>query len=61
MYLKMCALSYYLCLTFSLLHFVLPLDRTPPRFCFVCFVLTELFNHLENRGSLCVFQGLPWQ
>lgn len=54
----MCALLYYLCLTFSLLHFFLPPNRnTLPLF----FFYTEFFNHLESRGSFSVFRGLQWQ
>lgn len=44
MYLKMCALLYNLCLTFSLLHFFFPLNRNTPPFSFI-----EFFNHLESR------------
>lgn len=44
----MCALLYYLCLMFSLLHFFLPLF-----FFFLC----RVFNHLESRASFCVSRG----
>lgn len=48
MYLKMCALLYYLCLKYSLFHFFLPLNRIPSYPFYVVF-------NLESRGIILCF------
>lgn len=48
MYLKMCALLYYLCLKYSLFHFFLPLDTTPTHPFYVV-------SNLESRGNMLCF------
>lgn len=46
--LKMCALLYYLCLTYALFHFFFPFNRTPTP-------VLYSFSNWESRGIVLCF------